>query len=120
MYTSRDSKYNSFSLYAKLLKATPMNSATHQKIYKQFNVTGLEAFCDTVISQSQEQNNSNELLNLYNHCSEALFKHDFVKKAFIFKNKCISITKKIYSQELAQTIADYQTKEVEQAKAIEN
>lgn len=120
MYTSRDSKYNSFSLYAKLLKATPLNSATHQKIYKQFNVTGLEAFCDTVISQSQEQNNSNELLNLYNHCSEALFKHDFVKKAFIFKNKCISITKKIYSQELAQTIADYQTKEVEQAKAIEN
>jgi signal transduction histidine kinase len=120
MYTSRDSKYNSFSLYAKLLKATPMNSATHQKIYKQFNVTGLEAFCDTVISQSQEQNNSNELLNLYNHCSEALFKHDFVKKAFIFKNKCISITKKIYSQELAQTIADYQTKEVEQAKAIKN
>ncbi|MFY8108376.1 MAG: sensor histidine kinase [Bacteroidia bacterium] len=120
MYTSRDSKYNSFSLYAKLLNATPMNSATHQKIYKQFNVTGLEAFCDTVISLSQEQNNSNELLNLYNHCSEALFKHDFVKKAFIFKNKCISITKKIYSQELAQTIADYQTKEVEQAKAIEN
>jgi signal transduction histidine kinase len=97
-----------------------MNSATHQKIYKQFNVTGLEAFCDTVISLSQEQNNSNELLNLYNHCSEALFKHDFVKKAFIFKNKCISLTKKIYSQELAQTIADYQTKEVEQAKAIEN
>lgn len=120
MYTSRDSKYNSFSLYAKLLKATPINSATHQKIYKQFNVNGLEAFCDTVISQSQEQNNSNELLNLYNHCSEALFKHDFVKKAFIFKNKCISMTKKIYSQELAQTIADYQTKEVEQAKAIEN
>lgn len=120
MYTYRDSKFNSFNLYVKLLKATPMNSVTHQKIFKQFNVTGLEAFCDTVISQSQEQTTSNDLLNLYNYCSDLLFKHNFVNKAFRFKDKCISLNKKIYSQELAQTIADYQTKEVEQAKAVEN
>jgi two-component system, sensor histidine kinase PdtaS len=120
IYSDPFNKYASFGFYAKFLGSIPENSLARKRILNQFNAQNIEDLCDTLISLAENQINSNELYHLYNESSKMLYNHKSYEKAFDFKAKCVYITRKIYSQELAQTIADNQTREVEQAKALEN
>ncbi|MEQ1732263.1 MAG: HAMP domain-containing sensor histidine kinase [Bacteroidia bacterium] len=120
IYTATNSEYYSYSLYAKFLGALPQNSPTQQRVFKQLGVANLQAFCDTVAKKAQGKINSRELFILYSECAKALFTHKLYKEAFRYKDKAIVTNKKTYSQELAQTIANSQTREVEQTKALEN
>jgi two-component sensor histidine kinase len=45
--------------------------------------------------------------------------HKYYDEAFVYKNKCIDLTRKTYSKELSQSIADLKTQEIENEKEIE-
>ena len=116
LYTSPGYTDYSYKLYAKFLTALPKESETFKQILLQFECTDLPSFCKKIYQSSQEKVNSNELFHLSWACSSALMKHGYYEEAMNFKDECINITKKTYSKELSQSIADMQTQEVELEK----
>jgi two-component sensor histidine kinase len=109
----------SYSLFAKLAGAIDKDSPTFSSILSLFEVNNLQSFCEKVYAEAAGQINSNELFHLSSECSKALLMHKYYDEAFVYKNKCIDLTRKTYSKELSQSIADLKTQEIENEKEIE-
>jgi signal transduction histidine kinase len=119
LYNDPAAKYLTYSLYAKFLGSLSSDSKWAKQIYKQFQVAGLESFSARVVKDAEGKINSNELSALYSECASALMQHGLYKEAYRYKNKEINTIRKIYSNELAQSLADNQTLEIKRTKAIE-
>jgi two-component sensor histidine kinase len=119
LYTEKKNKLYSFALYAKYIRSLPAESPAQKRVFHLFGVSNLPELCDTMVSQAQFAINSNELFYLYTECARALLTHKLYDQAFDYKNKCIQLNTQIYSRELAQNLADYQTKEIEKEKIAE-
>lgn len=116
LYMSESSKYYSLTLYAKFLSALPKNSLTFKEVLVKFKSSDLVDFCDKIYAEAEGKVNSNELFHMASECSYALFQHEYFNDAFRYKNLCVELTKKTYTKELAQSIADLQTEEIEKEK----
>ena len=119
LYTEKKNKLYSFALYAKYIGSLPAGSPAQKRVFLLFGVSNLPELCDTMVSQARYAINSNELFYLYTECARALLTNKLYDQAFDYKNKCIQLNTKIYSRELAQNLADYQTKEIEKEKITE-
>lgn len=119
LYLSEYSKYYTLTLYAKFLSAMPKNSFSFKTVLAKFKSVDLVDFCDKIYAEAEGKVNSNELFRMASKCSYALFQHEYFNDAFRYKNLCIELTKKIYSKELAQSIADLQTEEIEKEKTTQ-
>jgi two-component sensor histidine kinase len=109
----------SYSLFAKLAGAIEKDSPTFNSILNLFEVKNLLEFCEKINDEAAGKINSNELFHLSSECSKALLMHKYYDEAFVYKNKCIDLTRKTYSKELSQSIADLKTQEIENEKEIE-
>ena len=109
----------SYSLFAKLAGAIEKDSPTFNSILNLFEVKKLQEFCEKINDEAAGKINSNELFHLSSECSKALLKHKYYDEAFVYKNKCIDLTRKTYSKELSQSIADLKTQEIENEKEIQ-
>ncbi|MCF8434828.1 MAG: sensor histidine kinase [Crocinitomicaceae bacterium] len=109
----------SYSLFVKLAGAIEKDSPTFASILSLFEVNDLLSFCEKVYAEAAGQINSNELYHLSSECSKALLIHKYYEEAFVYKNKCIELTRKTYSKELSQSIADLKTQEIENEKEIQ-
>jgi two-component system, sensor histidine kinase PdtaS len=109
----------SYSLFAKLAGAIEKDSPTFNSILNLFEVKNLQEFCEKINDEAAGKINSNELFHLSSECSKALLTHKYYDEAFVYKNKCIDLTRKTYSKELSQSIADLKTQEIENEKEIQ-
>jgi two-component sensor histidine kinase len=109
----------SYSLFAKLAGAIEKDSPIFNSILNLFEVKNLQEFCEKINDEAAGKINSNELFHLSSECSKALLKHKYYDEAFVYKNKCIDLTRKTYSKELSQSIADLKTQEIENEKEIQ-
>ena len=119
LYKTEKTRYLSYSLYAKYLGAIPENTEAQKRIFKLFNVENLEQFCDKVVNLSESKVNTLEFYHIVNECSNALSKNGYFERAIEYKDNCIQLNTQIYSKELSQSLADFQTKEAEHEKQIE-
>jgi signal transduction histidine kinase len=111
-----NSKYSSYILYAKYMEYSTSNPLACKRIYTKFKVNNLTELCSFFVTDAKEKLNLNDLNSLYDECSDAFFTHKIFDQAYKYKEKEANLTRKIYSQELSQSLADFETQE----KDLEN
>jgi two-component sensor histidine kinase len=116
IYQSAASKYMSYYYYNKYLESLPIHTAAQTRILNQFGVKTISALSDTMSQHASQHLNLNEQYMLSLSSANLLMKYKEYEKAFLYIRKCLALNKKIYSQELAQTIADAQTRELNYKK----
>lgn len=116
LYQSAESKYTSYYYYNKYLESLPINAAGQTRVLNLFGVKTISALSDTMIKHAMQHLNLNEQYMLYLSSANLLIKYKDYENAFLYIRKGIALNKKIYSQELAQTIADAQTRELNYKK----
>ena len=111
LYDSPSYKEQSFSLYAKYLGTIDLKSSMAQDIFKQFEVTSLKEFSDLTEKTGSETLNPNDLYQLQREISNTFEVHGFLKEALKFKDKTVVQTRKIYSQDLANSLASFNVRQ---------
>lgn len=116
LYNSPKFHYQSFSLYAKYVGHLKPGDPALQPVFELFNVKNVTELSYKMYEEAKEKVNPNELYFVLAECAMALYYHQDYVNCFYFKNDQLLLNKKIYGSELSQTIADYQTREVELEK----
>jgi two-component sensor histidine kinase len=116
LYNSPKFHYQSFSLYAKYVGHLKPGDPALQTVFNLFDVKNVTELSNKLYEEAKGKVNPNELYFVLAECSMALFYHQDYANCFYFKNDQLMLNKTIYSSELSQTIADYQTKEIELEK----
>ena len=119
LYMDKDSRPQSFSLYAKYLGTLDIDSTEAKAIFNQFEVSNLVEFCNKTEKLGEQELNPNDLFQLQREISNTLEVHGFLKEAIAFKDKTVVLTKKIYSQDLANSLASFKTKQAVKEKDLE-
>lgn len=110
LFNSHAAAY-SYLLYAQLVGKLDKNSEVFKTILKKFKVnTVLELV--KKLEKLGKNLNSNTFFYLIDKCAIALQHHKYYDEAMIYKQKAIEITRKIYSEELSTSLANYK---IEQA-----
>lgn len=118
LFETPKSKYNSYSFYIKYLGELADNPASQQRIFKLFNVTSLIGFCELATKTTDGKLNPMLRYHLYNECGISLYKNKKYKEAFEYKTSALILIRKIYSQDLAKSIADFNTIEIQKSKEL--
>lgn len=122
LYKNPSTKINSYPLYAKIVSKLDKNSSLKNSILKQFNVKTVPELTSKFKELGKDLN-PNDFYYLINESSRALAQHGYYDLAINYKDQAIRITRKIYSQDLANSLANYKTelavKEKEKAIKIE-
>ncbi len=100
----------SYNLYAQFLGTLPANSPFKEMIYKKFEVNDLLEFCNKIDQLSKDKINLNEYYHVLRESAKALAAEGFYKEALNFQDQAVVVNKTVYSQELSENLANYETK----------
>lgn len=117
LYNSKSRIY-SYALYAQLIGTAKDNPVLKDKILSKFKAKNVLEFIKT-IEKLGEDLNSNDYFKLINKSAIALANHEYYKEALAYKHRAIEITRKIYSEELSQSLANSKTEEAIKIKEKE-
>jgi len=106
-----NSRYYNNILYAKYLSSLDTKNPAKARIFKKFGVNNIKELCDYFVKDSYDKLNNKFLIDLHTFCAEALLKDGAQKEAFQYLKDANILTKKIYSQDLTEILAEYQTHE---------
>ncbi|PQV48162.1 two-component sensor histidine kinase [Jejuia pallidilutea] len=119
LYSKQDTRQLSYSLYAKYISTLGADSSKLQSVFKQFEVSSVLEFCKKIESLGENTLNPNDFFHVLNESSRALAAHGFLNEAIRYKDKCIVLTRKIYSEDLSQSLSSFKTKQAVKAKEVE-
>lgn len=106
-----NSRYYNNILYAKYLSSLDTNDPAKKRIFKQFGVTDIVQMCQYLIKDSDDKLNNKFLIDLHTFCGDALLKDKEYEEAFRYLKDANVLTRKIYSEDLSEILAEYQTHE---------
>jgi two-component sensor histidine kinase len=106
-----NSRYYNNILYAKYLSSLDTKNPAKARIFKKFGVNNIKELCDYFVKDSYDKLNNKFLIDLHTFCADALLKDGEKEEAFRYLKDANILTKKIYSQDLAEILAEYQTHE---------
>jgi two-component sensor histidine kinase len=118
IYTSPNGQLNSYSYFIKYLGTIEIPSPKSDSIFSAFQVEGLIQFCEYAVSQCEGNLDNNEFFYLLNEVSNTLATFGFYHEALDYKNECIRVTRKNYSQDLSKSLAEYETNLVKQKQEL--
>lgn len=118
LYSQPGYREQSFSLYAKYLGTLELTSTSAKNVFNQFKISNLEEFCKLTETEGSKVLNPNDLYHLLREISNTLQAHGYLKKSIYYKDKTIVQIKKIYSQDLANSLASYKAKEAIKEKDL--
>ena len=104
----------SYALYAQLISTLEEDSLLKSKILEKFKVGNVLELVEKFKDLGKNLN-SNDFLELINRSSFALAKHKYYLEALEYKHRALNLTKKIYSEELSESLANYKTYKTKQA-----
>lgn len=110
MYDMPGATTVSYNLYAQFLGTLPANSPFKEMIYKKFEVNDLLEFCNKIDLLSKDKINLNEYYHVLRESAKALAAEGFYKDALNFQDQAVVVNKQVYSQELSENLANYETK----------
>jgi len=103
----------SYALYAQLISTLEDNSLLKSKVLEKFKVGNVLELVEKFKDLGKNLN-SNDFLDLINRSSFALAKHKYYLEALEYKHQALNLTKKIYSEELSESLANYKTFKAEE------
>ncbi|GGG46449.1 hypothetical protein GCM10011414_15130 [Croceivirga lutea] len=119
LYNDVKTRPHSYSLYAQFLTYLPKDHKLQKEIFKIFNVKTYPEFGNKIDSISQNVLVPNDYYHVLNFTSKLLYSKKLYAEAFRFKDKAIDVTRKTYSEDLSQSLADFQTEKAVQQKERE-
>lgn len=119
LYNNPDTRLHSYSLYAKYVSTLSPGSIKLVSILKKFKVSNVLEFCQKIETMGETVLNPNDFYHVLKESSKVLVAHGFLNEALHYKDKCIVLTRKIYSQDLSQSLSSFKTKQAVKAKEIE-
>ena len=108
-----------YSLYAKYLGNLNLKEQPATNIFKEFGVSSLIEFSTKAEALGRQVLNPSDLFHLLNEISIALQKHSFLIEAIEYKTKGVYQTRKIYSEDLANSLANAKTQHAVKEKDLE-
>ncbi|MCI2229297.1 sensor histidine kinase [Polaribacter sp. MSW13] len=118
VYNNTSRRIHSYSLYMELLSRLEKTSPLMLAILKKFEVKNVPELVSKLDILTNDLNPNNKFRYI-DGASRALFTHGYYDLAFKYKDKAIENTKKIYSQDLSQSLADYKTEQALKVKEKE-
>ncbi|MGJ8745466.1 sensor histidine kinase [Polaribacter sp.] len=108
LYNNASTKVFSYSLYAQLISNLDKKSPLKKEILNKFEVKNVKDLVSKFEILGKDLN-SNDFYHVVNASSQALASHGFYNEAITYKDKAIQLTRKIYSTELSESLANYKT-----------
>lgn len=112
------SRIHSYTLYAQLISKVDDTSVLKNDILKKFDVKDVLELTNKFENLGKELN-SNDFYKLLNMCSKALATYQFYDEALVYKQKAVVLTRKIYSEDLSESLANYKTEQAIKVKEKE-
>jgi len=106
-----NSRYYNNILYAKYLASLDTKDPAKARVFKKFGVNNIQELCDYFVKDSYDKLNNKFLIDLHTFCADALLKDGAQKEAFQYLKDANILTRKIYSEDLTEILAEYQTHE---------
>jgi two-component sensor histidine kinase len=119
IHTREQTRYYSYIFFAKYISTLEKNDSAIKRVIQIFKQPNLLSFFNFIVKDSQGNMNNNQLVLLYKESSSALFQHRFYKESLDFMTESAILTRKIYSEELAESLASYKTREIKKNKELE-
>jgi len=110
----------SYSLYSKYLGTIDLKSPFAKNIFKKFNASNLVDYCQKITLEGEKVLNPNDFFHLVNENSRTLERHNFLKEAILYNKKSVDLIRKIYSNDLANSLSDAKSKYAMQEKELED
>lgn len=109
LYNS-NSRESTYSLYAQLVGSLAKEDPLQKEILNKFEVNNILELMKKLDSSSQSLN-SNEYLQAIVAISRTLENHNYYVEALDYKDEVVKLTRKIYSEELSENLANYRTEQ---------
>lgn len=106
------SRFHSLPLYAKYAAQLAPQSPSVQRIFKLFGASNHLEFADQLVRFAGDKVNKHELIYLYSELAYMLKRHRYFEKAFEMIERKMVVTKEIYSNDLAKSIAEYENQKL--------
>ncbi|NVK52888.1 MAG: sensor histidine kinase [Flavobacteriaceae bacterium] len=119
LYEDEDVREVSYIYYSKYLGTIKLDSKTAKDIFEQFNVSNILQFCSKIRALGKKVLNSNDYYQLVRENSATLEKHNYLREAIVYKDEAIGVIRKIYSNDLANSLANAKTKIAVKEKEIQ-
>ncbi len=119
IYNNPETRPESYSLYAKYLSVLDTNSPIKKNIFEKFKVNNTVEFAKLADLESKEVLTSNNYYYVLYECANALEKDGFLKEALDFQRRGVLLTRKIYSEDLSKSLANFETEQAVKIKNIE-
>jgi two-component sensor histidine kinase len=118
LYNDKGSSQQSYSLYAKYLGTIDLESKDANDIFDLFKVNDIIGFSNLTSKLGEQTLNPNDQYQLIREISQTLENHNYLKEAIYFKDQTVVQIKKIYSQDLANSLASYKVDQAEKEKNL--
>ncbi|MDP5094053.1 MAG: sensor histidine kinase [Polaribacter sp.] len=118
LYNNPTYMIQTYALYLTLLGKPDTDSVIRDEVLKKFEVKDVKELVEKFQILGKDLN-SNDFYKLLSGGSKALVNNDFLKEALKIKDQSIALTRKIYSQDLSQSLADFKVEQVEKTKQQE-
>tara|TARA_R110001583_G_scaffold15502_6_gene63862 strand:- start:5184 stop:7163 length:1980 start_codon:yes stop_codon:yes gene_type:complete len=119
VYSNPESRVYTYSLYANFLRVLDDNSQFTTSIFKKFNVTNYTEFCQSIESLAKDKLDENQFYFILHQNSALLESKGFLKEAIAYKTKCVNLTRKIYSEDLSNSLANFKVAQAVKEKELE-
>jgi two-component sensor histidine kinase len=119
LYNNFDSRVYSFSLYANFLRVLDKRSPITSQIFNRFNVTSYLQFCEKIEDLGKGKTNDNKYYFILSQCSKLLQSKGFLNEAMAYNVKAEELTRKIYSEDLSNSLANYKVAQAIKQKELE-
>lgn len=119
IHSNPQSKVFSYSLYANFLRALGENNPITTEIFSKFEVHDYSSFCNKIEELSTNKLDSNQFFFVLSQCSSLLESKGLLKEAIQYKTKCVTLTRKIYTEELSTSLANFKVVQAVKEKELE-
>lgn len=118
LYSDSTYHFQSYILYLKFLANPSTTIKEKEDILKKFQVTDVKELVEKLKFLGKDLN-QNDFYKLLYEGSKALENHGFLKEAIVVKDESVVLTRKIYSQDLSKSLADFKIEQTVKSKQKE-
>jgi two-component sensor histidine kinase len=119
IYDSEQTRYYSYTYFAKYLSTLQKNNPAIKRILTLFNQPDVLSLCQFMVKDATGNMNSVQLIYLYKISASALSQFGYFQEAMNFLMESNELITKTYSLDLSESLADYKTKELKKNKELE-
>ena len=119
IYNSEQTRYYSYTYFAKYLSTLSKDNPAVKRILLLFNQPNVAALCQFFVKDATGNMNSVQLIYLQRISAKTLYEFGYYAEAMEVLMISNDLTTKTYSLDLSESLADFKTKEIKKNKELE-